>query len=264
MRKIILALATSIALLGSLVGAASSAAANPGALEGARNFRDIGGYTNIEGRTIRSGLVYRSNRLSALTDADVQRLADLNVTLVVDLRNFMERSREKDRLPATARYQRADVASVEYGLKFRRNATVTLWEAIEAGILNGTDNFGQTIGYPFMVSFVGAERAFGDLVRAVANNDTGATVYHCASGKDRTGWATAILLSILQVPMETIEADFLLSNERLGRPDAVELGWLRLAFTEVNKIWGSMESYVRNGLGVDDATVVKLRNKLLG
>jgi protein-tyrosine phosphatase len=232
-------------------------------LEGARNFRDVGGYATEDGRTVRTGVVYRSNKISNLTDADLQRLTALNVTLDVDLRNVKERLDEPDRLPAGVRYQVADVVSLEHGLRFHDNAVVTLVKAIAAGLFNGSDNLGQSIGYPFMVDFVGADYAFGDLLRAIAANDSGATLFHCSAGKDRTGWGTAILLSVLGVPRATIEADFMLSNEKLGNPKAVELSWLRAAFAEVDHLYGSMDAYVRQGLRLDDATIDALKARLL-
>jgi protein-tyrosine phosphatase len=60
-----------------------------------------------------------------------------------------------------------------------------------------------------------------------------------------------------------VEADFMLSNDKLGNPKAVELSWLRAAFAEVDHLYGSMDAYVRQGLGLDDATINALRTRLL-
>jgi protein-tyrosine phosphatase len=242
---------------------ASQVAVSAVDLAGARNFRDVGGYTTADGRTVRTGVVYRSNKLSELTDADLNTLAGLGVTLDVDLRNVVERHDEPDRVPAGARYQVADVVSLEHGLRFHGNATVTLVKALAAGLFSGSDNLGQSIGYPFMVDFVGADHAFGDLLRAIVANGSGSVLFHCTAGKDRTGWGAAILLSLLGVPRATVEADFMLSNDRLGNPKAVELSWLRAAFAEVDHLYGSMDAYARQGLGLDDATIGALRTRLL-
>lgn len=267
-RRLIVVVAAAAAVM-SGVGAPASAVpagstvVNAVDLVGAKNFRDVGGYTTADGRTVRTGVVYRSNKLSELTDADLQRLAELGVTLDVDLRNVVERYEEPDRVPAGARYQVADVVSLEHGLRFHDNAAVTLVKALAAGLFNGSDNLGQSIAYPFMVDFVGADHAFGDLLRAVAGNASGAVVFHCTAGKDRTGWGTAVLLSLLGVPRETVEFDFMLSNDKLGDPKAVELSWLRAAFDEVDHLYGSMDAYARQGLGLDDATIDALRSRLL-
>ncbi|UOX89246.1 tyrosine-protein phosphatase [Amycolatopsis sp. FBCC-B4732] len=259
----LLVIGAAVTTLVSGIAAPASAVVSAVSLEGARNFRDIGGYPTTDGRTVRTGVVYRSNKLSNLTDADLQRLTAANVSLDVDLRNVQERHDEPDRVPAGARYQVADVVSLAHGLRFHDNAAVTLVKAVAAGLLNGSDNLGQSIGYPFMVDFVGADHAFGDLLRAIAANGSGATVFHCSAGKDRTGWGTAILLSLLGVPRATVEADFLLSNEKLGDPEAVELSWLRAAFAEVDHLYGSMDAYARQGLRLDDATIDALKARLL-
>ncbi|MFJ2643885.1 tyrosine-protein phosphatase [Streptomyces sp. NPDC087511] len=232
-------------------------------IESARNFRDIGGYRTTDGRWVRPGLVYRSNKLNGLTDAEQQRLLSQRLTLDVDLRNAVERHDDPDRVPAGVTYQVADVVSLNHGIRFHDSALMTLAEAIAAGLFSGSSDLGQSIGYPFMVNFVGADYAFRDLVTAVATNDSGATVYHCSSGKDRTGWSTAVLLTLLGVPRETVEADFLASNDYLGNPKAVELSWLRAAFDEVDHLYGDFDTYVRDGLRLDDATVAALRAKLL-
>ncbi|MEU9562629.1 tyrosine-protein phosphatase [Streptomyces sp. NPDC048161] len=232
-------------------------------IDSARNFRDIGGYRTTDGRWVRPGLVYRSNKLNSLTGAEQQRLLSQHLTLDVDLRNAVERHDDPDRVPAGVTYQVADVVSLNHGIRFHDSALMTLAEAIAAGLFSGSSDLGQSIGYPFMVNFVGADYAFRDLVTAVATNDSGATVYHCSSGKDRTGWSTAVLLTLLGVPRETVEADFLASNDYLGNPKAVELSWLRAAFDEVDHLYGDFGTYVREGLRLDDATVAALRTKLL-
>ncbi|MFD7715379.1 tyrosine-protein phosphatase [Streptomyces sp. NPDC059814] len=232
-------------------------------LESARNFRDIGGYRTTDGRWVRSGLVYRSGKLNGLTDTEQQRLVSQRLTLDVDLRNAMERHDDPDRLPAGVAYQVADVVSLGHGVRFHDPALMTLAQAVAAGLFSGSSDLGQSIGYPFMVNFVGGDYAFHDLVTAVATNTSGATVFHCSAGKDRTGWGTAVLLTLLGVPRATVEADFLASNQYTGDPQAVELSWLHAAFDEVDHLYGDFDRYVREGLKLDAATVETLRARLL-
>lgn len=232
-------------------------------LEGAKNFRDIGGYETSDGRTVRTGLVYRSNKLSSLTDADLATLTAANVTLDVDLRNMWEREEKPDRLPEGVRYQVADVVSFEHGIAFHEFVPLTLGRALIDAAVNGSSDIGQSIGYPFMVTYRGADVAFRDMLTAIADNTDGATVYHCSAGKDRTGWGTAVLLSLLGVPEETVYEDFLASNTYLGRDDAVEKSWLDASFAQVDRLYGSVENYVREGLGVDQQTIDTLRTRLL-
>ncbi|NKS81096.1 protein-tyrosine-phosphatase [Rhodococcus hoagii] len=232
-------------------------------LEGAKNFRDIGGYETSDGRTVRSGLVYRANKLSSLTDADLAKLTAANVTLDVDLRNMWERRDDPDRLPEGVRYQVADVVSFEHGIAFHEFVPLTLGRALIDAAVTGSSDIGQSIGYPFMVTYRGADVAFRDLLTAIAGNADGATVFHCSAGKDRTGWGTAVLLSLLGVPKATVYHDFLASNTYLGRSDAVEKSWLDAAFAQVDRLYGGVDNYVRTGLGVDQQTIDTLRARLL-
>ncbi len=225
------------------------------------NARDAGGYRTTDGHWVRMGVVYRSNKLSRLTAAEQQVLLDQHITRDVDLRNSVERSDEPDRVPAGITYQVADVVSLSHGLKFHKDAAATLAAALAAGLFSGSDDLGQSIGYPFMVNFVGADYAFHDTLTAVAANQ-GATLYHCTAGKDRTGWTTAVLH-----PARCAAGDRgggLPGQQHLpGDPDAVELSWLRAAFAEVDYIYGDFDTYLHKGLMLDDATIDALRAKLL-
>lgn len=231
-------------------------------LDGAANFRDIGGYRTSDGRTVRTGIAFRANRLAGLTDADLAKLAAAGVTLDVDLRAGHERSSAPDRVPTGARYEVADVISFDSGISFHEFPPITLGRGMIEGLFNGSSDLKQSISYPFMVNFHGSDLAFGTLLRSIAGN-TGATVYHCTDGKDRTGWASAVLLTLLGVPRDVVNADYLASNNELGNPKSVELSWLEAAFDEVDRLYGSMDKYVRAGLGLDQATIDALRAQLL-
>ncbi|MFE0103986.1 tyrosine-protein phosphatase [Streptomyces sp. NPDC059009] len=231
----------------------------------AKNFRDLGGYRTTDGRWVKPGLVHRSNKLSGLTDEEQRRLPALGVARDIDLRNYVERKDAPDRIPAGVAYQVADVASLEHGIRFHDPALMTLAEALALGLLGGSSDLGQSIGYPFMVNFTGADHAFHDLLTGIAGSAAqgDATVFHCSAGKDRTGWGAAVLLTLLGVPRATVEADFLASNAYTGDPKAVEVAWLRSAFDKADDLYGDFDSYVRQGLGLDDATIEGLRSALL-
>ncbi|PTR28921.1 protein-tyrosine phosphatase [Rhodococcus sp. OK519] len=232
-------------------------------LLGARNFRDIGGYRTHDGRMVRTGLVYRSNKLSSLTDADLAILTAAQVTLDVDLRNRWERRKDRDRIPEGVRYQVADVVSSEHGIAFHEFVPLTLGRALIDAATNGSSDIRHSIGYPLMVTYRGADVAFRDLLTAIAHNTDGATVYHCSAGKDRAGWGTAVLLSLLGVPKGAVYQDFLASTTHLGRDDAVEKSWLDSAFARVDRLYGGIDNYARKGLGIDQQTIDTLRARLL-
>jgi len=120
----------------------------------------------------------------------------------------------------------------------------------------------------------------------LADKQAGPIVYHCTAGKDRTGWATAVILTILGVPRDQVFADYLLSNSYLAAKNAATISsvkasgapidpaflepvltvrrdYLQSAFDEVDRNYGSFDAYVRDGLGISDMQVAALRRKYL-
>ncbi len=249
-------------------------------LASAPNFRDIGGYHTADGRTVRKGMIYRSDQLDRLSDADLERMAALNIRTVVDLRTDSERSREPDRLPAGARMWVLDVAadaSGSLGGDMRK-----AYQAIAEG--KGTELL-MAANRDF-VSLPSARTAYSSLLKHLATSDDGPLVYHCTAGKDRTGWATAIILTLLGVPRETVMADYLASNQALTAKNAAAMAalkasknpinpaflepvltvrpeYIQSAFDEVEKRYGSFDAYARQGLGLTDTDIAALKKRFL-
>ena len=115
--------------------------------------------------------------------------------------------------------------------------------------------------YRWFVTSPAGRASFGTALRRIVDA-SGPLLYHCSAGKDRTGVGTAILLTILGVPRETVVNDFLLSNTYRG-PGSVQREWLEGWFDSVNAAWGSFGNYVKYGLQLDDATVARLKAKFL-
>ena len=157
------------------------------------NFRDLGGYETREGRRLRWRTVFRSSTLSQATPADVQRLLDLDVALVLDLRT----NEELERHGISALH--------EHGVEHRHvpYGRVTMRDPTGPGLdyLQGVENAVAAIGKVF------AAIAEADESRAVA--------FNCEGGKDRTGVTAALLLRLLGAPDETIIEDYALTREYL-------------------------------------------------
>lgn len=241
-------------------------------LAGAPNFRDVGGYRTRDGRWVRMGLAYRSDELDRLTDADLARIARLAPdALVVDLRTQAERARQPDRLPPGAEPMVADVAADAPPMA-QAFARITDADQAVGFMLTANRQF---------VDLPSARRAYADLF-ARLEAAAPAEVYHCSAGKDRTGWASAVLLTALGVPRETVMADYLASNGYLAAKNqamfaampaaaearlepvfTVRAAYLQAAFDEVDKQYGSFDAYLRQGLGLDDAALARLRARFL-
>jgi len=240
-------------------------------LRSAPNFRDVGGYRTSDGRWVRMGLAYRSDQLDRLSDADLAKIASLTPALVVDLRTEAERRSGPDRLPPTAAPLVADVmASSPPDLAAIMRATGP--QDAVAFLTQANRQF---------VSGTSALSAYGVLLGRLDRAD-GVIVYHCTAGKDRTGWASAVLLTILGVPRATIMADYLASNAYLADknkamfaalpPDraalleplmAVRPAYLDAAFAEVQAHYGGFDRYLTQGLGLNAAVLAGLRSRFL-
>ncbi|MFI0941256.1 tyrosine-protein phosphatase [Streptomyces sp. NPDC021020] len=237
-------------------------------LASAPNFRDAGGYRTTDGQWVRMGVLYRSGDLSALTDADLATLHRLGIRTDIDLRTATERGTAPDRLPSGTRYVVADV----------------LGDALSGALPTTEDAAEQmmTEGERTMVSGDNAKKAYTTLVDAAADPRAAAVVYHCTAGKDRTGWASATLLTALGVPRATVVQDYLASNTYRAAENAAALAqlpeamrpaykalldvrpeYLNAGFDEVARKYGSFDRYLDAALGFDSRDVRELRRRLL-
>lgn len=251
------------------------------ALDGAPNFRDLGGYETADGRRVKWGQFYRSDDLAALTDDDLEKLEGLGLELVCDFRSESERQAEPDRLPADDPPEVADLAIGAENFMVK-----DLRERISSGDLEGLDLRAMMIegNRQFATTFSPQYAAMFDRITQAENRPA---LVHCTAGKDRAGFASAMILSVLGVPRETVMADFLLTNhytqqatERqlflievfsLFRVDSdalrplfgVEPAYLEAAFDAIDAQWGDFDTYRREALGLDDAEVEAFRMAVL-
>jgi protein-tyrosine phosphatase len=176
-------------------------------LDGAPNFRDIGGYTTGDGHHVRWGEVYRSNELSKLTAADAARVDSLHIATVVDLRTDEERSRA----PSVWTHEPANL----YLSPKPTLAPVMHTILAEAGTPEGARS-GLIEFYAHMPDDYRTE--YAAMFHRIAAGDL-PMVVHCTAGKDRTGVAMALLLTAVGVPRETVVDDYALT-EKLVPPAA--------------------------------------------
>jgi protein-tyrosine phosphatase len=251
------------------------------ALEGAHNFRDLGGYATEDGHTVRWGLFYRSDDLSELSDTDLAKLHGLGIKLVCDFRSAEEKAEEPDRLPAEG-----PPAMLELPILDDSFSPAVFREKITSGDLGDTDLRQMMIEGNRLFATRYAPRYAAMFERLTQPGQLPALV-HCTAGKDRTGFAAAVVLRTLGVPEETVYEDFLLTNhytaaqiERmvwiirlvsLFRTDpeqvrpvlGVERAYLEAAFDEIAKQYGGFEAYRREALGLDDAETAAFRQLAL-
>lgn len=252
-------------------------------LAGAPNFRDLGGQPTEDGRTIRRGLVFRSGHLARLTDDDLTRLEDLGIRTVIDFRPAFEVGLfGRDRVPSGASYRSLPITA--------GGMDAEAHEALRAGELTALPDLVE-VSRSFIRDYT---RELGELLRTLAEPANLPLIFHCIGGKDRSGVASAVVLSALGVRWAAVREDYLLTNHRLrdaiedqlvalartarggdGRSlDAEELAAARRFFVlkpryidaardEMIAMAGSIEGYIRDALDVPADVVVRLREELL-
>ncbi len=237
------------------------------ALQGASNFRDLGGYQNSDGRRVRHGRVYRSDHLARLTTADLHVLHTLSVACSIDFRGVSE--------AATTHYAIPGVQTL--ALPIEPTVVQNVRKLLDRGHI---PDVAETVAlmcdtYRGFVQHCGP--TYGNFLRELLEQPR-ATVFHCTAGKDRTGFAAALLLSVLGVPRTTIMDDYLLSNTLYRRdPQIVAHGpvhvvdvlwqvqpaFLQAALDCMDQDYGGLAQYLANVAGVDHTEQQKLRDALL-
>jgi protein-tyrosine phosphatase len=241
------------------------------ALEGAVNFRDLGGYTTTEYRRMVSRRIYRAGDLSKLTDADMEELKRRKIYTVVDFRGEDEAAAAPDRLLPGADYLLSPAGSGNVG-------------NVEAFINGHTSGMDAMVAFYSDVTFL-KEKYRPFFRKLLMLPDTSAIVFHCAAGKDRTGIAAALLLYALDIPMETIMNDYLMTNRYRKVENEKSIEWmvrehdmdrkmateimeaspfyLESTFNAIKRKYGSVDLFLYRELGIDEMAKLRLREKFL-
>jgi protein-tyrosine phosphatase len=255
-------------------------------LPDAPNARDIGGYTTWTGARVRTGLVFRSDALNKLGPAEVATLGALGPLTVIDFRGPDEIAAAADKLPPDASYVNLPVYNPQSDLYTLLNETIEGGPAVQQQVLGDGRNVQiMTAYYRWLVTDPTARAQFGTALTNIADS-TGPVLYHCSAGKDRTGWMSAILLTLLGVPASTVYQDYLASNADLSAANQAQLteleqaglvtdpsllepmlgvqaDYLTAAFEQANASYGSFYGFVRAGLGISQATIARIQSRLL-
>jgi protein-tyrosine phosphatase len=230
------------------------------------NFRDLGGYETVTGGTTRWRSVFRSDSLSKITPADRVAFEELGIKAVLDLRSSEERELKPTvagsrHMPFTSRPPLVDARTL------RTREEAENWLAAE---------------YPYMLEHAGPD--IGRLFGWLADEDHLPAVFHCAGGKDRTGLATALLLTLLGVERETVLDDYELTSQFAGERDLAPVietfcssgmsraaaegllstpRWaMASALDQLDERYGGVEAYLLGDAGMSHGDLAALRQHL--
>lgn len=250
-------------------------------LEGAHNFRDLGGYETREGGRVAWGQLYRSDHLAGLTPADLDYIETLGIRLIVDFRGAEEIGEQPNRVPSANPPRQINPA--------------ILGTALQPGQIRNAIMTGNPEGLDFRTLLregnrTMATRAFGQfrvLFEHLEHEDHVPLLFHCTAGKDRTGLAAALILIALGVPEELAMEDYLLTalythdtveaslaTMRIRQGFAIDLDevrpmmsvrreYLQSAFDGIQQEFGGFDRYIEQALGISKPRLEALRTRLV-
>lgn len=241
---------------------------SPFTLTGAPNFRDLGGYRNADGQAVRKQCLFRSDHLGSLAPTDLSLVSSrLGQSLrVLDLRGEAERASAVCLLEGATVHSLAIEPTIVQVLADLTSAGHTLSQADVVAHMQDTYRRFVTDNTP----------RFATLFRHLLESSE-PLVIHCTAGKDRTGFAAAMILLSLGVSPDDVMRDYLLTNERL-KPKTEWVGlapevavvlyrvqpeFLNAAFEVVEKQYGGLEGYLREGLALREAQRQRLKELYL-
>jgi protein-tyrosine phosphatase len=246
-------------------------------LEGTNNTRDLGGYTNIHGQTIRNNMIFRSDKLSELTESDLEEIKLLGIKTIVDFRSENEKKDEPNNIPDEINYIEMPIAA-DKDIRLELN-----------DVINGKSNkkMGQfliDVNKDFVLLYSDIFSEF--LKRLISNPEP--TLFHCTSGKDRTGFAAFLILHILEIPKNIILEDYLKTNDfikdslehqinhvskllnipldkaSLIKPLLlVDIEYINNAINTINQYYGSIDNYISDVLHITNIMKIQLRKIMM-
>ncbi|MFI9585603.1 tyrosine-protein phosphatase [Streptomyces sp. NPDC052236] len=263
------------------------------------NLRDLGSTPLPCGGRVRTGLVFRSGQLDRLDPTADPVVAALGIRTIVDLRTRAERLARPDHIPAGGQLLLADVlanqmpgsapdsapGSAPGPLPVAARIKQVLADPVvaERELGGGRAQALFTDAYRGFVATESARVAYRAFLTELAEPEAGPLLFHSTAGKDRAGWAAAIVLTLLGATPETVEAEYLSVNPAVrhvfapliegftaqgGDPETalavvgVFPEYLAAALDEVDTRYGTMEKYVCEGLGVPPTAVERIHERL--
>ena len=260
--------------------------------EGAVNLRDFGGYATEDGGRVATGRLYRCGTLADLTDGGKRAFAELDVKLICDLRRGDEKAAEPT--PELAG------APGRLEIPIDPGSAVAMRERLDEGGLTLKERIDFMVGINRDLASNHAED-YARMFERLLELEDGAFLVHCSAGKDRTGFACALILHALGVSEATVLEDYLLTNEAMdyegyvqkrirAEPSAgeregpvprkkqlwthleadrestmalfgVRPEYLRSAYDAIAAEFEGVEHYIEQAIGLDSAARQRLRSR---
>ena len=246
------------------------------------NFRDLGNYKNKDGLKIKSKKLLRSGELYNISENDINLLEnEYNLQKIIDLRTDREVNDYPSVVIPNMEYIRLNIFSViEDENSFSKKEMTEAYD-------KSNPQEKLKMGYYLLVNNKNANKCFSEFLNIISENETGSVLWHCFAGKDRTGFATFLVLYILGCSEDVIYEDYLLTNEMRKTHNEkliekaisegadnekvesmkimlnVHKDYLDYAISEIENNFGSTEDYILNVLNFGKEKQELLREKYL-
>jgi protein-tyrosine phosphatase len=243
-------------------------------LQGAFNFRDLGGYKTTDGKTVRWGKLFRGEELGHLTDADIKIVQSMGIKSNVDYRTDAEVNAMPDPVIPGITNIRTDAGNA--------GSTADLMSMIASGQMKDAATAVQMMA-GFNKQMVDSPKFYVQLMELLNDPNNIGLLQHCTAGKDRTGLGSAIILLALGVDEKTVMDDYLLSNVYRAEANkkavdavraqvkdenvvaaisammGVQKEFLQAAIDEMKNKYGSIDAFLEKGLGITKQERAKLK-----
>ncbi|MBQ0059117.1 MAG: tyrosine-protein phosphatase [Lachnospiraceae bacterium] len=252
------------------------------------NLRDLGGMEGVDGRKIREGLLIRSEQLFNASENDKKLLEELPIRKILDFRNPKETKEKPDPVPANCDYLNLSIIDEASLISWEKDKTPEKMPEAKSAADEEADSLHKMREiYRDFIRIPYSRTQYNRFLNEVLSTENGAALWHCTLGKDRCGWGSVLVQAVLGVSKEAILEDYLYTNVCLKDEIAAMMAmfeelnkrtnmksfhpvlfqareeYLMAAYNEIDKLYGSMEAYIEEGLGIDKATIKRFRDKYL-
>lgn len=249
-------------------------------LEGTDNTRDLGGYMTTYNKAVKRNLLFRSDRFDKITNEDQKKLIDLGIKRVIDFRSQSEKEKSPNNLPN-------EIDIIEIEINSDKKVSEDLNTLLKEDTKENNDKIKDFLIEANRNFIVELADNFKIFLKFIINNKK-PTCFHCSAGKDRTGFATFLIYTILGVPRDIILDDYLKSNnyisetikttkikvadildvphekaDRLLPLLYVDLSYINSAIEEAEKRYGTIENFIIKKIGITPNLQQKFRDYML-
>ncbi len=242
-------------------------------IPGIQNFRDLGGYPSYRTKKdVRWGMLYRSAQMDSLTNCSEKELKNIGIKTIIDLRSPQEKNRNR---PLDSHFNTVSIP-IE---------TKTLQDILQDIRTQEvkSDTLYRLIAHMNREMITKYTSEYRRIFNVLLEQDNYPVVFHCDSGKGRTGIVAALVLAALGVSHDFIEEDYRLSNRYFDIPSASQEAYhlpprsqeaittfysakeefLNASYKEINRRYGDVDFYLQKGVGLNKEEIKKLQNILL-